>query len=102
VDQLVGGDGNDTLTGGATADHLTGGKGEDDFVYLSVADSAKQHDIITDFHHKQDHIDLTKLHPDTKSDKFVFIGAARRTTSRWSWVISTAAARRSCRYSLPA
>jgi serralysin len=77
IDTLVGGDGVDKLTGGAVADKLSGGKGDDDFVYTAVADSAKQHDIISDFRHKQDDIDLSKLHPDNDNDKFVFIGSKK-------------------------
>jgi Ca2+-binding RTX toxin-like protein len=74
IDLLQGDGGKDKLTGGKGADHLTGGAGNDTFVYQVVGDSTgEKHDLITDFQHKHDKIDLRQLHPDTKHDKFVFI-----------------------------
>lgn len=39
VDNLVGGDGNDTLDGGGDADNLTGGTGDDTYIVDNVADT---------------------------------------------------------------
>jgi serralysin len=74
VDTIFGGDGNDKITGGTDADLLRGNAGDDTFIYTAVAESAAKHDIIADFQHSHDQIDLSKLHPDTKDDKFIFIG----------------------------
>ncbi|MDB5785147.1 Ig-like domain-containing protein, partial [Caballeronia mineralivorans] len=47
---LIGGDGNDAINGGAGADTLTGGNGSDTFVYTTLANSrAAAFDTITDF-----------------------------------------------------
>jgi Ca2+-binding RTX toxin-like protein len=74
ADILQGGADDDKLTGGALADKLSGGAGKDTFIFTDVSDSsAKHHDVIADFHHKQDKIDLRHLHPGTNNDKFVFI-----------------------------
>lgn len=67
-DVLVGGTGNDTLVGNEFADTLTGGAGHDIFQFGRiefVADTGVgpgNRDIITDFHHGQDQIDLTDYH----------------------------------------
>ena len=76
-DDLFGWFGKDRLDGGAGTDKLTGGEDADIFIYRSAKDSlvGKQHDVISDFKHKVDDIDLSSLHPDTKSDKFSFIGS---------------------------
>ena len=63
-DILIGNGGNDTLTGGAGSDILVGGTGNDTFVFKSIADlppSPGQFDVITDFTHNSDHIDLTAI-----------------------------------------
>lgn len=59
---LMGLDGNDTLNGGAGADILTGGAGADRFVYSATTDSSPgAPDIITDFSHGADIIDLSAI-----------------------------------------
>ena len=54
VDSLSGGGGNDTIMDGAGIDRLAGGAGEDTFVL--VFDGVR--DVITDFNHNLDHLDL--------------------------------------------
>jgi Ca2+-binding RTX toxin-like protein len=78
-DRLAGNGGDDRLDGGLGADVLSGGQGRDVFVFLSVSHSAPgqsgyvnngaysaiagqgQRDIITDFTHGQDRIDLSAI-----------------------------------------
>ncbi|KQS96274.1 calcium-binding protein [Rhizobium sp. Leaf386] len=55
-DRLNGGDGNDVLTGNKGLDRLTGGKGADHFVFNNAGDSlwpAKDRDVIADFHRSE-------------------------------------------------
>jgi Ca2+-binding RTX toxin-like protein len=73
ADTLVGDDGNDKLIGGAGADTLTGGAGADHFIYAAAADSNKQRDVITDFTHKTDKLDISALKL-PKHDEFTLIG----------------------------
>jgi Ca2+-binding RTX toxin-like protein len=63
---LDGGAGNDKITGGVGSDVLTGGDGADRFIFTSVADSAKHggYDLITDLQ-AADFIDLSKIDADT-------------------------------------
>lgn len=74
-DFLCGGQGNDTLQGNQGADTLTGGSGRDLFVFGRVEFNPDtgvgegQRDIITDFQHGPDKIDLTRY-----SNTFVFLG----------------------------
>lgn len=61
-DIIKGYDGNDTLQGGNGADELTGGLGKDVFLYNNLADSTVRNcDIISDFIHGEDKINLTAL-----------------------------------------
>ncbi|MGB8042766.1 MAG: M10 family metallopeptidase C-terminal domain-containing protein, partial [Pseudolabrys sp.] len=63
-DILIGNGGADTLNGGAGSDILIGGAGNDTFVFKSIADSPPgpgQFDVITDFTHNADHIDLSAI-----------------------------------------
>ncbi|MCD2185388.1 cadherin-like domain-containing protein [Rhizobium sp. GN54] len=82
-DILSGGSGNDRLTGGSGVDIMTGGSGHDTFVFTSAKDSAPgqsglvnnggynplsgsdKRDIITDFVHAQDKLDLSKIDADS-------------------------------------
>jgi Ca2+-binding RTX toxin-like protein len=87
TDRLVGGDkfdiikgfaGNDFLTGGGGRDLLTGGKGADTFIFKTLSDSKPRglRDVITDFSHGQDHIDLRVIDADTAkagNQAFTFI-----------------------------
>jgi serralysin len=60
-DVLYGLGGNDMLTGGAGKDVLTGGAGADHFIFRSTGDSAAalaRSDVIADFEHGSDKIDL--------------------------------------------
>ena len=65
-DHLYGGSGRDTLLGGIGADTLTGGAGQDIFKFTRVGDfyldngvGPGARDVITDFHHGRDKMDLT-------------------------------------------
>ncbi len=64
-DIVSGGNGNDIIFGGLGADTLTGGANADTFVFSSADASlftgGKPQDVITDFQHGLDHIDLSKL-----------------------------------------
>lgn len=60
-DTMLGNGGNDTLTGGAGSDYLTGGAGNDTFVFNAASETANSViacDVISDFKHGQDKIDL--------------------------------------------
>lgn len=57
-DTLIGGSGNDTLIGGAGGDSLTGGSGTDHFRFAYSADLASGPDILTDFTHGTDRIEI--------------------------------------------
>lgn len=57
-DVLDGGAGNDVLVGGPGNDRLTGGLGDDTFTWLA-GDTG--HDVVTDFSFGADHLDLSKL-----------------------------------------
>jgi VCBS repeat-containing protein len=63
-DTIDGGAGNDLIVGGAGKDSMTGGSGNDTFVFNATGDSANTSgnaDVITDFAHGQDTIDLTAI-----------------------------------------
>ena len=63
-DKLLGGNGLDTLTGGGGKDQLTGGSGRDVFDFNSLAESgatSSTRDLIRDFLHGTDRIDLSNL-----------------------------------------
>jgi Ca2+-binding RTX toxin-like protein len=77
-DSLVGNGGNDILIGGAGADTLTGGAGADSFVYQANSDSAvgAGRDVIADFTHGSDHIDLTALNASKFVGASLFSGLA--------------------------
>ena len=65
---LMGLAGNDTLVGGSGADILTGGLGADRFVFSALADSAPgTPDLVTDFVHGTDIIDLSAIDANTSS-----------------------------------
>lgn len=59
VNRLEGGAGNDTFDGGAGADRLTGGAGSDTFLFTATSSTAAAADTITDFNRGEgDRIDL--------------------------------------------
>jgi Ca2+-binding RTX toxin-like protein len=67
-DILTGGAGNDILVGGAGHDTMTGGAGNDTFVFNVISDSSNNlslSDVITDFVHGTDKIDLSAIDADT-------------------------------------
>ncbi|HJT90418.1 MAG TPA: Ig-like domain-containing protein, partial [Mycobacterium sp.] len=65
---LMGLAGNDVLVGGAGADVLTGGSGGDRFVFNEISDSSPDGaDVITDFVHGTDTIDLSAIDANTSS-----------------------------------
>ena len=69
VDSLIGGAGNDTLVGGSGADILTGGLDADRFVFSVLADSRPgASDLITDFVHGTDIVDLSAIDADASSN----------------------------------
>ncbi len=76
---LDGGSGNDTLVGGAGSDVLRGGPGSDIFVYNDVSDSAPTpalRDVIGYFAHGHDQIDLSAIDAGSSDGSFTFIGTA--------------------------
>lgn len=84
-DVLSGLGGRDTLFGGDDKDTLTGGKGRDSFVFTLTTESAVgiNRDVITDFHHAQhDKIDLQGIDANDTlgaNQAFKFIGSAHFT-----------------------
>jgi hypothetical protein len=64
---LNGAVGNDTLQGGPGKDTLTGGAGNDHFVFKSVSEAGKttSRDVITDFTHGIDKIDVSGIDANT-------------------------------------
>jgi serralysin len=62
-DRLNGGTGDDHLIGGSGHDVLSGGSGHDrfDFNFVNESPKGKGHDVITDFHHVEDRIDLRHI-----------------------------------------
>lgn len=75
-DVLNGGDGNDRLIGSAGIDTMTGGAGADRFVFLSTSDSpiSDTADLITDFEHGIDKIDLSRIDADSETPGFQHFG----------------------------
>ncbi|UPK26632.1 beta strand repeat-containing protein [Bradyrhizobium sp. 195] len=77
-DLLNGGQGDDTLNGGLGKDTLNGGQGRDGFVFSAFADSTPtEFDIIQDFLHGTDKIDLRGIDANTTTaidDTFAFPG----------------------------
>lgn len=69
-DLLVGGTGNDTLIGGRGFDALSGGDGNDSFRFLAANESpaAGRNDIVRDFVHHQDVVDLSQMDADATQD----------------------------------
>ncbi|MES2944573.1 MAG: calcium-binding protein [Pseudomonadota bacterium] len=85
---LAGGHGNDTLSGGAGQDLLTGGKGADTFDFNAVSEmglTADTWDSILDFNAPQgDKLDLSTLDADTTmagKQSFSFIGSGSFTAA---------------------
>ncbi|MBI3506723.1 MAG: M10 family metallopeptidase C-terminal domain-containing protein, partial [Proteobacteria bacterium] len=69
-DTLYGGLGIDNLSGGAGQDTLTGGSGVDTFTFSAIGDSdkdASKSDVITDFLHGTDKIDLSGIDANTST-----------------------------------
>lgn len=80
-DVLYGYAGNDTLTGGVGRDTLYGGADRDFFVFNSKAETTvgANHDVIRDFQHGVDDIDLSTIDASSRkagNQAFKFIGAA--------------------------
>ena len=79
TDTLLGSSGSDKLTGGLGRDSMTGGGGGDDFIFLSPRDSGRSaltRDIIKDFVHGADDIDLSAIDANgsaTGSPRFKFL-----------------------------
>ncbi len=82
ADVLLGGDGNDMIVGGFDRDLMTGGAGKDVFDFNTLKDSMKvtaTRDVIKDFGHGVDKIDLKTIDANAKlagDQAFKFIGAA--------------------------
>jgi Ca2+-binding RTX toxin-like protein len=69
-DTINGGAGNDSLIGYSGADTLTGGANSDTFMFVSTLDSPNsigKFDVITDFEHGIDKIDLSRIDANTAS-----------------------------------
>ncbi len=81
-DTLLGSAGLDTLTGGAGRDLMTGGAGKDVFDFNTVAETSKSaasRDVIKDFTHASDKMDLKTIDANSKTagdQAFKFIGTA--------------------------
>ena len=81
-DRLFGLGDDDVLTGGKGRDTMTGGLGHDVFDFNLVTETGKTaatRDVITDFTHKVDHIDIFDIDAKSgtkKNDAFKFIGQA--------------------------
>jgi Ca2+-binding RTX toxin-like protein len=81
-DTLIGGAGNDKLVGGADRDVLTGGSGSDIFDFNALSESGlttAARDVITDFTHGADRIDVSTLDARAATagnEAFSFIGHA--------------------------
>lgn len=87
ADILRGGDGADLLIGGEGRDHQFGGGGDDTFRFRAVSDSpagAVHRDVIGDFTHDADHLDLRRIDADATEpgrQSFTYIGSAPFTDS---------------------
>ncbi|MDO8359475.1 MAG: M10 family metallopeptidase C-terminal domain-containing protein [Devosia sp.] len=84
ADTLNGGAGNDTLIGGGGRDSLTGGADSDVFKFTSVGASgttATTRDIITDFVHGTDKIDLSAIDATVAAGDQAFILNAKGSAS---------------------
>ena len=80
-DHLFGGAGQDVLRGGLGTDVVMGGVGADVFVFASAAEAGHgpRHDLIRDFQHAADRIDLSGIDANTGlsgNQAFDFIGVA--------------------------
>jgi Ca2+-binding RTX toxin-like protein len=81
-DIINGGDGDDVIVGGLGKDVMTGGAGRDQFVFETAGDSrtgGAVRDVIQDFTHGQDVIDLSAIDAKTNvagHDAFNWIGAS--------------------------
>jgi len=79
---IIGNAGNNNITGGLGHDIMTGGAGKDLFVFNSIKDTtivAATRDVITDFKHLTDRIDLHVIDANTKiagNQAFTFQAAA--------------------------
>jgi serralysin len=83
TDTINTGSGADFIVGGAGADKITGGAGADLFVFKAASESTKSAgDVITDFAHGVDKMDLSAIDANTKvsgNDTFKFIGTSAFT-----------------------
>ncbi|MFC3071032.1 beta strand repeat-containing protein [Phenylobacterium soli] len=90
-DNLAGNSGSDTLNGGTGADTLNGGSGADLFVYGATGESQvpgrnTSTDVISDFTHGVDRIDLSAIDADTGlagNQAFAFAGATPTAHAIW-------------------
>ncbi|MEZ0171079.1 M10 family metallopeptidase C-terminal domain-containing protein [Microvirga sp. TS319] len=80
ADTLLGGRGDDVLTGGSGRDSLTGGDGKDLFVFHQgdVGLGSARRDVVTDFRHGVDRIDISGIDAD----------ATTRTDNRFTALLS--------------
>ncbi len=86
ANSIAGNSGNNRITGGGGKDNLFGGSGADMFVYKAASDSAalpeSGNDVIRDFKHGVDKIDLSAIDAIThiaNNNAFRFIGGANWT-----------------------
>ena len=86
-DILVGGSGNDRLIGGLGKDTMTGGLGADDFDFNNVAEIGRgaTRDIIRDFTHLIDDIDLATIDANgaARGHAFTFLSTKGKRSTAW-------------------
>jgi Ca2+-binding RTX toxin-like protein len=86
---LIGNTGDNLITGGTGKDNMTGGAGHDTFAFNATNESGNTSgtaDVITDFVHGQDFIDLTAIDANTSSggnQAFTFNGATPTAHGVW-------------------
>jgi Ca2+-binding RTX toxin-like protein len=107
-DRIVGLGGNDRIVGGAGVDVMTGGPGNDVFVFNSITESGYgqsglinassygaaagqgKRDVITDFTHGQDKLDLSAIDANSKlagNQAFTWHGTGNLAAGKPGWLI---------------
>jgi Ca2+-binding RTX toxin-like protein len=93
-DRLFGDDGKDHIFSGTGRDVMTGGGGDDLFVFTSIeesAPSARLRDVIDDFKHGHDRIDLSEIDADSGrggNQAFSWHGSSSFSEGKAGWLIA--------------